>query len=84
MIGGGYLGIEFASIYRRFGSRVTVFESSSRILGREDDDVAAAAERILTDEGVEIVPGGDRLEVRDGATDTTVDLREERAGGTPS
>jgi probable pyridine nucleotide-disulfide oxidoreductase len=72
VIGGGYLGIEFASIYHRFGSRVTVFESSARILGREDDDVAAAAEQILTDEGVDIVPGATVLEVRDGAAETTV------------
>ncbi|TCN29668.1 pyruvate/2-oxoglutarate dehydrogenase complex dihydrolipoamide dehydrogenase (E3) component [Kribbella orskensis] len=72
VIGGGYLGIEFASIYHRFGSRVTVFETSARILGREDDDVAAAAEQILTDEGVDIVPGSTVLEVRDGANETTV------------
>ncbi len=72
VIGGGYLGIEFASIYRRFGSSVTVFESSARILGREDDDVAAAAEQILTGDGVDIVAGATVLEVRDGAADTTV------------
>ncbi|WP_328999506.1 FAD-dependent oxidoreductase [Kribbella sp. NBC_00709] len=72
VIGGGYLGIEFASIYHRFGSGVTVFESSARILGREDDDVAAAAEQILTDEGVDIVAGATVLEVRDGAADTTI------------
>ena len=72
VIGGGYLGIEFASIYRRFGSGVTVFESSARILGREDDDIAAAAEQILTDDGVDIVAGATVLEVRDSATDTAV------------
>jgi pyruvate/2-oxoglutarate dehydrogenase complex dihydrolipoamide dehydrogenase (E3) component len=72
VIGGGYLGIEFASIFRRFGSGVTVLEASDRILGREDDDVAAAAEQILTDDGVDLVAGASVLEVRDGVSDTTV------------
>lgn len=72
VIGGGYLGIEFASIYHRFGSQVTVLESSPRILGHEDDDVAAAAEQILTDEGVEIVAGAQVIEVRDDETETTI------------
>ncbi len=72
VIGGGYLGIEFASMYHRFGSQVSVFEASARILGREDDDVASAAAKILTDEGVDIVAGATVLEVRDGANDTTI------------
>ncbi|MFJ6120354.1 FAD-dependent oxidoreductase [Streptomyces sp. NPDC092129] len=42
IIGGGYLGLEFASIYRRFGSEVTLLEASPHILRREDDDIAAA------------------------------------------
>ncbi|GAA4198780.1 FAD-dependent oxidoreductase [Streptosporangium oxazolinicum] len=72
IVGGGYLGIEFASIYRRFGSRVTVFEASSRILGREDDDAVAVAEDILTGDGIEIVKGAHVTEVRDGETGATV------------
>jgi pyruvate/2-oxoglutarate dehydrogenase complex dihydrolipoamide dehydrogenase (E3) component len=66
IVGGGYLGIEFATIYRRLGSRVTLFEAAPKILDREDDDVAAAAERILLDEGVEIVTDAAVTEVRDG------------------
>ncbi|HEX4249750.1 MAG TPA: FAD-dependent oxidoreductase [Pseudonocardia sp.] len=72
IIGGGYLGIEFASIYRQFGSRVTVFESMSRVLGREDDDVAEAAAGILTGEGIEFVLESTVTEVIDGEHDTTV------------
>jgi pyruvate/2-oxoglutarate dehydrogenase complex dihydrolipoamide dehydrogenase (E3) component len=72
IIGGGYLGIEFASIYRRFGSQVTVLEAAPRILRREDDDVAAAAVGILAGEGIEIVAGADVVEVRDGETGATV------------
>ncbi|GAA4573580.1 FAD-dependent oxidoreductase [Planotetraspora kaengkrachanensis] len=76
IIGGGYLGIEFASIYRRFGSRVTVLESAPEILGRLDDDVAAVAESILVGEGVEIVTGVHVTEVRDGESATTVVFEE--------
>lgn len=73
IIGGGYLGIEFAGIYRRFGSQVTVLESGRRILQHEDDDVAAVAEAILVEEGIEIVTDARVNEVRDhGATATIV------------
>jgi probable pyridine nucleotide-disulfide oxidoreductase len=72
IVGGGYLGIEFASIYRGFGAHVTVLESAPKILGREDDDVAAVAQRILTDEGVEIIPSARVVEIRDGETGATV------------
>jgi probable pyridine nucleotide-disulfide oxidoreductase len=72
ILGGGYLGIEFAAIYARFGSHVTVFEAAPKILGREDDDVAAVAEDILAGEGIEIITGARVLEIRDGESDATV------------
>ncbi|MEU0600650.1 FAD-dependent oxidoreductase [Streptomyces sp. NPDC006393] len=72
IIGGGYLGLEFASIYRRFGSEVTLFEAAPRILGGQDDDVAAAVEAILTDDGIQIVTGARLLEVNDGLSEATV------------
>jgi probable pyridine nucleotide-disulfide oxidoreductase len=72
IVGGGYLGIEFASIYRRFGSRVTVLEAGPKILSHEDDDIAAAARDILADEGIDIVPGAHITEVKDGDTGATV------------
>ncbi|MFB6704057.1 FAD-dependent oxidoreductase [Streptomyces sp. NPDC056333] len=72
IIGGGYLGLEFAAIYRRFGSQVTVLEASPKILGRVDDDVAAVAQDILTDEGIEIIAGAQVSQVRDGDGGATV------------
>jgi pyruvate/2-oxoglutarate dehydrogenase complex dihydrolipoamide dehydrogenase (E3) component len=51
-VGGSYIGLEFAQMYRRFGSRVTVIEMGPRVLGREDDEVSAAIKQILEDEGV--------------------------------
>ena len=54
IFGGNYLGLEFAQMYSRFGSKVTVLEQEDRLLNREDDDVAESITKILTDEGIEI------------------------------
>ena len=53
IIGGSYIGLEFAQMYRRFGSRVTVVEMASRPIAREDEDVSAEVQRILEQEGIE-------------------------------
>jgi pyruvate/2-oxoglutarate dehydrogenase complex dihydrolipoamide dehydrogenase (E3) component len=52
IVGGSYIGLEFAQMYRRFGSRVTVIEMGPRVIGREDDEVSAAIKQILEGEGV--------------------------------
>jgi pyruvate/2-oxoglutarate dehydrogenase complex dihydrolipoamide dehydrogenase (E3) component len=52
VVGGGYVGLEMAQAYRRFGSEVTVIEPGPQVIGREDADVAAAVEEVLRDEGV--------------------------------
>ena len=54
IVGGSYVGLEFAQIYRRFGSRVTVVEMGSRLIRREDQDVSQEVHRILEKEGIEI------------------------------
>jgi probable pyridine nucleotide-disulfide oxidoreductase len=72
VLGGGYLGLEFAAMYRRFGSQVTVLESRSELMDREDDDVAGAALGILRDQGITLLPGAVVTEVRDGASSATV------------
>ena len=53
VIGGSYIGLEFAQMYRRFGSRVTVVEMEPKLIAREDDEVSATVRRILEAEGVE-------------------------------
>ncbi|MFV2002023.1 MAG: FAD-containing oxidoreductase [Paracoccaceae bacterium] len=53
IIGGSYIGLEFAQIYRRFGSRVTVIEMANRLIGREDEDISTTVQDILEAEGVE-------------------------------
>jgi pyruvate/2-oxoglutarate dehydrogenase complex dihydrolipoamide dehydrogenase (E3) component len=54
VIGGSYVGLEFAQIYRRFGSHVTLVERGPRLIGREDEDVSDAIREILEHEGVEV------------------------------
>ncbi|MEM9190918.1 MAG: FAD-containing oxidoreductase [Myxococcota bacterium] len=54
IVGGSYIGIEFAQIYRRFGAKVTVVEMKDRILSREDDDVSDAIQEFLEDEGITV------------------------------
>ena len=54
IIGGSYVGLEFAQMYRRFGSAVTVIEMQPRLIAREDEDVAAAVAEILEQDGIDI------------------------------
>jgi pyruvate/2-oxoglutarate dehydrogenase complex dihydrolipoamide dehydrogenase (E3) component len=68
VIGGGYVGIEFAQAYRRFGSRVTVIQHGPQLLGHEDPDAVAEIMQALTSEGIEIITQAqvDRVEGRSG------------------
>ena len=54
IIGGSYIGLEFAQAYRRFGSRVTVIETGPRLISREDESVSAAVQKILEAEGITV------------------------------
>jgi len=54
ILGGSYVGLEFAQMFRRFGSRVTVIELGPRLIVREDEDVSRAVAAFLTDEGIDI------------------------------
>jgi pyruvate/2-oxoglutarate dehydrogenase complex dihydrolipoamide dehydrogenase (E3) component len=74
ILGGGYVGLEFAQAMRRFGSRVTVIQHGPRLLKREDLDVADALCELLTDEGVEVLLQTEVLSVT-GRSGTGVALR---------
>ncbi|MGJ0191537.1 reactive chlorine resistance oxidoreductase RclA [Pantoea sp. RRHST58] len=54
ILGGGYIGVEFASMFASFGSEVTLLETSSQFLAREDADISAAIKTVLQDQGVKI------------------------------
>jgi pyruvate/2-oxoglutarate dehydrogenase complex dihydrolipoamide dehydrogenase (E3) component len=63
VFGGGYVALEFAQAYRRFGSRVTVVERGPQLLAREDPDVAEALQRLFADEEIEVLLNTETLRV---------------------
>lgn len=73
IIGGSYIGLEFAQMYRRFGSEVTVIEMQDRIIGRDDDDVSDAVREILEGEGVRFRLNADCIAAR--ATDDGITVQ---------
>ena len=64
VLGGGYVGLEMAQAYRRFGSRVTVIEHGPQLAGREDPDVAEEVRRFLTAEGIDVLLAATVLRVQ--------------------
>jgi len=67
VLGGGYIGLEFGQMFRRFGSRVTVIQRGNQLLGREDQDVADEVTKILGEDGVEVLLNSAAVKVdRDG------------------
>jgi pyruvate/2-oxoglutarate dehydrogenase complex dihydrolipoamide dehydrogenase (E3) component len=78
IIGGGYVGLEFAQAMRRFGSRVTILQRGQQLLEREDPDVANALLELMLDEGIEVLLQAELLNVA-GRSGASVQLRV-RAG----
>lgn len=82
VIGGGYIGLEFGQMFRRFGARVTVLQREDRLVPREDADVSEAVRKLLAEDGLDIecnvaitrvVPSGTGIELqfeRDGVSTT--------------
>ncbi|MDO4684161.1 MAG: FAD-dependent oxidoreductase [Candidatus Saccharibacteria bacterium] len=70
IIGGGYIGLEFASTYAKLGTKVTVFEKGDVLLTREDPAIAKAATEALQAQGIEVVFGVDVAAIEGGATAT--------------
>src|SRR5215475_10420158 len=63
VLGGGYVGLELAQAYRRFGSRVTVVQHGPQLLAQEDPDVADAIRQLFSDEGIEVLLSAEALRV---------------------
>jgi pyruvate/2-oxoglutarate dehydrogenase complex dihydrolipoamide dehydrogenase (E3) component len=66
VLGGGYIGVEFSQMFRRFGSQVTVIQSGPQLLREEDEDVAAEVLKILREDGIEILLNARAQEVKPG------------------
>lgn len=73
IVGGSYIALEFAQMYRRFGARVTVIEKGPRLTSREDEDVSATIAEILRTEGIDVVLNatGIRFAKRDSGFEVT-------------
>jgi pyruvate/2-oxoglutarate dehydrogenase complex dihydrolipoamide dehydrogenase (E3) component len=74
VIGGSYIGLEFAQIFRRFGSEVTVIELAPRLIAREDEDVSLAVSDTLRGEGIDVRVGAKCLAVAREGADVVVDV----------
>ncbi|MEB2847289.1 FAD-containing oxidoreductase [Rhizobiales bacterium RZME27] len=64
VVGGSYIGLEFAQIYRRFGAKVTVVEKGPRLVSREDEDVSDTIRKILEAEGITVRTGAECIRFR--------------------
>jgi pyruvate/2-oxoglutarate dehydrogenase complex dihydrolipoamide dehydrogenase (E3) component len=80
VLGGGYVGLELAQAYRRFGSRVTVIEHGPQLMIREDPDVVDETQRILSDEGIRFVIAAQTLDVH-GRSGEEISLTVRTASG---
>ncbi|MGC2766418.1 MAG: FAD-containing oxidoreductase [Candidatus Acidiferrum sp.] len=84
IVGGGYVGLEFGQIFRRFGSEVTIIEKASRLIAHEDEDVSTEVQSILEGEGIqmrlnakciELIGHGEEVGVRVDCTDDAPEVR---------
>src|SRR6202789_143129 len=79
ILGGGYVGLEFAQAFRRFGSRVTIVDRNSRLLPHEDGDIVEAITQIFLNEGIEILTDAQVTQI-EGRSGAQVTLHIDRAG----
>lgn len=75
VLGGGYIGLEFGQMFRRFGSRVTVVQHGKQLLGREDADVAEEVAKLLREDGIEVLLSTEPLRVRKSGARIEMDVR---------
>jgi pyruvate/2-oxoglutarate dehydrogenase complex dihydrolipoamide dehydrogenase (E3) component len=82
VVGGSYIGLEFAQMYRRFGAEVTIVEMGPRLIGREDEDVSDEIRKILAAEGIAIRLGAECIALA--ASGGSVEVGVSCAEGAPS
>ena len=83
VLGGGYVGVEFAQMLRRFGSRVTVLQRGQQLLPHEDADVAEQVAQMLREDGIDVVLGATVSEVARTGTQIGITYRTAGADGAP-
>lgn len=82
VLGGGYIGLEFGQMFRRFGARVTIIQRNSQLLPREDPDVAEAIRAILVEDGIDVLLQSEVTRVAPAPkSELAVDVRSEAGPG---
>jgi pyruvate/2-oxoglutarate dehydrogenase complex dihydrolipoamide dehydrogenase (E3) component len=79
VLGGGFVGVEFAQAMRRFGSRVTVIDHNARLVHREDEDISGALHELFRDEGIEVLTNT-RINRIEGESGKSAKLSADRDG----
>jgi pyruvate/2-oxoglutarate dehydrogenase complex dihydrolipoamide dehydrogenase (E3) component len=74
VVGGSYIGLEFAQVYRRFGAAVTIVEMQQRLVPREDEDVSRAIREIIEGEGIAVRTGAECIRLAPRAEGIAVDV----------
>jgi pyruvate/2-oxoglutarate dehydrogenase complex dihydrolipoamide dehydrogenase (E3) component len=80
IMGGGYVGVEFAQIFARFGCKVTILQHGSQLMGKEDPETAKTLQTILEKEGIEILLNVEGFEILEGSGPGNIQARFSAAG----
>ena len=78
VLGGGYIGLEFGQMFRRFGSRVTIVQRGAQLLGREDPDVADEVAKILREDEIEVLLNSEAVRAEGDNTSVSLTVKGER------
>ena len=80
ILGGGYIGLEFAQIFRRFGSQVTVIQRNPFIMPKEDEDISTAIHEILEKEGIKFYTNALNFKILPGSREGNILVQLEQNG----
>src|SRR5260370_21738493 len=75
VLGGGYIGLEFGQMFRRFGSRVTIIQRTGQLLSREDPDVAEAVLGVMKEDGIDVLLNSEAVRVQQNGAKVNLNVR---------
>lgn len=84
VLGGGYIGLEFGQMFRRFGSRVTIIQRTGQLLGREDLDVAEAVLGVMKEDGIDVLLNTEAVSVQHNGKQVNLNVRTNQGAQTLS
>ena len=78
IIGGGYIGVEFGQMFRRFGSKVSIIQHSSQLLNREDPDIAEEVKKIFEEDGINVYLNSDTIKIEKQKDEISLTIETEK------